>query len=132
MEDTESAIIILSTLINEKIIKLDFEPLTHAEKKEKSNEKEPVDAQSSEKQPSATPLRIKDTKTEKDIRLFHLDFTATIELPDGTEELIMIELQKVSEPDDIFRFKRYISKNFQKKQAQEIIDPKTREVETIN
>lgn len=113
MEDLESATIILSTLINEKIIKLEFEPLTHAEKRLEESS-------------------IKDTKTENEIRLFHLDFAATIELPDGTEELIMIELQKASEPDDIFRFKRYISQNFQKKQQKEIIDPKTQAVEKIN
>ena len=33
MEDPESATIVLSTLINEKIKKLHFEPLTHSEKK---------------------------------------------------------------------------------------------------
>ena len=64
--------------------------------------------------------------------MFHLDFTATIELPDGTEELIMIELQKASEPDDIFRFKRYISKNFKRKTQVEIIDPETRSVKTVD
>ncbi len=113
MEDLDSATIVLSTLINEKIIKLQFEPLTHAEKKE-------------------FELEIQDPKTRDDIHLFHLDFTALIELPDGSEELIMIELQKASEPDDIFRFKRYISKNFQKKQKKEITDPKTQAIETID
>jgi hypothetical protein len=60
--------------------------------------------------------------SKNDINLFHLDFTATVELPDGSEELIMIELQKATEPGDIFRFKRYISKNFQKKHEKEIIN----------
>jgi hypothetical protein len=77
-------------------------------------------------------LEIHDPKTYDDVKLFHLDFTAVIELPDGSEELIMIELQKASEPDDIFRFKRYISKNFQKKQEIEITDPKTQAIESIN
>ncbi len=49
MEDNQSAKIILSTLINEKIKKLTFEPISHAEK-------------------------IQDPKTEKTIKLFHLDF----------------------------------------------------------
>ncbi|MBU0765185.1 MAG: hypothetical protein KJ607_10165 [Bacteroidetes bacterium] len=114
MEDSESAMIVLSTLINEKIIKLHLEPLTHPEKKKTPDN-----------------IAIEDPKTHDDIRLFHLDFTATVELPDGTEELIMIELQKASEPDDIFRFKRYISKNFQKHHEKEIIHPETQAVKTV-
>jgi len=111
MEDLESATIIISTLINEKIISLNFEPLTHSEKKE---------------------IKITDEEENREIRLFHLDFTAVIELPNGTKETIMIELQKASEPDDIFRFKRYICRNFQKKQQKEIIDPKTQAIEIVD
>ncbi len=107
MEDTESAKIIISTLINENIKTLSFEPLSHTE-------------------------NIKDPVSEKDIKLFHLDFTAVIEKPDGEEELIMIEIQKANHASDIFRFKRYISANFQKKQEKEIINPVTQIVEKIN
>ena len=107
MEDIQSAKIILSTLINEKIKKLTFEPISHTEK-------------------------IQDTKSDKIIKLFHLDFTALIEKPDGKEELIMIEIQKANKANDIFRFKRYISANFQKKQEKEIINPRTQAVEKIN
>ncbi|MBI4647820.1 MAG: hypothetical protein HY738_14830 [Bacteroidia bacterium] len=116
MDDPESAIIVLSTLINEKIKKLHLEPLTHPEKKEMQE----------------IYAAIPDPKTKDDIKLFHLDFTATIELPDGSEELIMIELQKASEPDDIFRFKRYISKNFQRKLKKEIVDPETQAIEIVD
>ena len=98
MQDPKSAQIVLATLINEKIIKLDFQPLTFAKKKDEQEN-----------------VKIKDPKTEKDIRLFHLDFTAVIELSDGSEEMIMIELQKVDGEGDIFRFKQYIAENFQKK-----------------
>lgn len=112
MEDTDSAKIVISTLINEKIKNLELEPLTHSYK---NNE-----------------FIIEDPKYQDDIRLFHLDFTATIELPDGSEELIMIELQKASEPDDIFRFKRYISKNFQKKQEKEITDHETQAIKNVH
>ncbi len=115
MEDPDSAMIVISTLINEKIKKLHLEPTTHSEKTDNS-----------------TQIEIQDPKTKDDIHLFHLDFTAIVELPDGTEEMIMIELQKASEPDDIFRFKRYISKNFQRKQEKEITDPKTQAIETVN
>jgi len=112
MADYESALIVLSTLINEKIKKLHLEPLTHPEKKEPIN-------------------KVKDPKTDDDVRLFHLDFTATIELTDGTEELIMIELQKATEPEDIFRFKRYISKNFQQKNIVEVTDIQTQAIKIV-
>jgi len=115
MEDSDSAKIIISTLINEKIKTIYLEPITKSEKKEKSEN-----------------IEIQDPKTQDDIRLFHLDFTATVELPDGSEELIMIELQKASEPDDIFRFKRYISKNFQKKHEIEITDFQTQAIKKVN
>jgi len=115
MEDPDSAMIVISTLINEKVKKLHLEPITHSVKNE-----------------NQTQIEIQDPKTKDDIYLFHLDFTAIIELPDGSEEMIMIELQKASEPEDIFRFKRYISKNFQRKQEKEITDPKTQAIETIN
>jgi len=115
MSDHESALIVLSTLINEKITKLQLEPLTFPEKKEKPNS-----------------VQLQDPKTKDDIQLFHLDFTATIELADGSEELIMIELQKASEPEDIFRFKRYISKNFQKKQEIEVTDLETQAIKKVN
>ena len=52
---------------------------------------------------SVTEISVQDPKKQDDIRIFHLDFTATVELPDQTEELIMIELQKANEPDDIFK-----------------------------
>ena len=107
MEDNQSAKIILSTLINEKIKKLTFEPQSHTEK-------------------------VQDPKSEKIIKLFHLDFTALIEKPDGKEELIMIEIQKANKASDIFRFKRYICANFRRKQEKEIINPRTQAVEKIN
>jgi hypothetical protein len=75
MSDHESALIVLSTLINEKITKLQLEPLTFPEKKEK-----------------LSGVELHDPKTQDDIYLFHLDFSATIELADGSEEIIMIEL----------------------------------------
>ena len=119
MQDPKSAKIVLSTLINEKIKSLDFRPLTYAKKK-LENEKE------------VKNIKIRDPRTERDIKLFHLDFTAVIELSDGTEELVMIELQKVDGEGDIFRFKQYIAENFQKKRKIEIKDPDTDEPRTID
>ncbi len=102
MEDPDSAKIVISNLIQENIKRITLEPLTHTERKE--------------------VYELTDPKSNNNIRLFQLDFTAVVELPNGDEELVMIELQKASEPDDIFRFKRYISKNFQKRHEKEIMN----------
>ena len=115
MEDPDSAMIVVSTLINENIIKLQLEPITHSEKKEKS-----------------LMTALQDPKTKDDLRLFHLDFTATILLPDGTEELIMIELMKTNKPVNVFQFKRVICCNFKKKFEVEITDFDSQSIRTVN
>ena len=107
MEDLESAKIILSTLINEEIVDLTFEPTSYTH-------------------------QIEDPETKQLIRLFHLDFKATVRLKNGELETIMIELQKAKLPSDIFRFKRYITTNFQQKHQVEVIDPQTKAVKIIN
>ncbi len=124
MEDNDSAKIILSTLINEEIIKLDFEPLSHSEKKE-------TNIEIIEQRNILKETSLNYPQTKEDVRLFHLDFTATVKLPDGREELIMIELQKASEANDIFRFKRYLAKNFQKSITKKHINRRTKAVEDI-
>lgn len=106
MEDKESAKIVLSTLINEEIIDLNFEPLSHTNK-------------------------VKESNSQREITLFHLDFKATVKLPNGEKEVIMIELQKAKLPNDIFRFKRYISKNFQQREKEDIINPETGAVKQL-
>ena len=124
MEDNESAKIVISTLINEKIISLEPQPLSYSEKK---------DAEEYEDQlrESYGETSFTDPSTKNDVRLFHLDFEAMIQLEDGSEELVMIELQKASEANDIFRFKRYISRNFQHKQEKEIHDPLTHSIKVV-
>jgi len=150
MQDYDSAIIILSTLINEKITKLDFQPLTFAKKttvtefneqvEEKINqrfekEKQKIIADNTlselEKEIAISDISIKDPVTGKDIKLLHLDFVAVIEKENGEEEMVMIELQKVALETDIFRFKEYIAENFQKKRKIVKTDPDTgQEIET--
>ena len=144
MQDYDSALIILSTLIGEKIKKLDFQPLTHAIKKngeqniaqseklinqrfEKEKKKILLDNSLSDidKQIKISEITIKDPVTNQDIKLFHLDFVAVIEKENGETELVMIELQKVAVETDIFRFKQYIAENFQKKRKIKSIDPDT-------
>ena len=144
MQDYDSALIILSTLIGEKIIKLDFQPLTHAKKKttdenttqtealinkrfDKKKKKILADNSLSkiEKDIKIEEIVIKDPTTEKDIKLVHLDFMAIIELETGEQEMVMIELQKVENESDIFRFREYIAENLIKKRKVEITDTDT-------
>ncbi len=144
MQDYDSAMIILSVLINEKIKKLDFQPLTFTKKatvteyneqleqkadKQFEKEKQKIIADNSlseiEKQLAINEISIKDPVTGKDVKLLHLDFVAVIEKEDGEEELVMIELQKAAIETDIFRFKQYIAENFQKKRKIRKTDPDT-------
>ncbi|MCP5499945.1 MAG: hypothetical protein H7A25_08585 [Leptospiraceae bacterium] len=96
MEDIESARLILSTFINQKIKHIQPEPTEKVKKKGEDTQN-------------------RNSKAKDLLDLFRLDFVATIEFPDGKEEVVMIEVQKASEPGDYFRFKRYICNNFQKK-----------------
>ncbi len=144
MQDYDSAIIVLSTLINEKIKSLEFQPLTSAKKTseeeyqeqikrkeekyfEKEKQKIITDTGLSEleKKTAISKIELKDPVSGKDIKLMHLDFTAVIEKDSGDTELVMIELQKVAVETDIFRFKQYIAENFQKKRKIKKKDPDT-------
>ncbi len=144
MQDYDSAMIILSTLINEKIKSLEFQPLTFAKKltveehnkdvKKKINkhfekEKQKIIADDSlsdlDKNVAISEIAIKDPVTGKDVKLLHLDFAAVIEKENGEEEMVIIELQKVAMETDIFRFKQYIAENFQKKRKINKIDQDT-------
>ncbi len=144
MQDYDSAMIILSTLINEKIKRLEFQPLSFAKKlteeehnkdiEEKINkrfekEKQRIIADDSlselDKKIAISEISVKDPVTGKDIKMLHLDFAAVIEKENGEEEMVMIELQKVATETDIFRFKQYIAENFQKKRKIKKTDPDT-------
>ncbi|MBL7815947.1 MAG: hypothetical protein JNL70_13105 [Saprospiraceae bacterium] len=56
-------------------------------------------------------------KTEEgDIRIFRLDFKAVILLETGKEKTVLIELQKAKQSLDIFRFRKYLGKNYQEEE----------------
>jgi hypothetical protein len=101
MEDLESARLILSTFLNQEIIHIQPEPT---------------------EKPVKVSKAFKKTKTglikENVLSLFRLDFLATVRSEDGTEEVVMIEVQKAYNTNDYFRFKRYIAENFQKKREE--------------
>ena len=86
MEDPESAILLLSTILDEEIVSLTVLP---------------------QEQTILLPQR--------SLTVYRLDFAATVKRPDGTEQQILIEIQKAKFAADIMRFRRYLGDQYQKK-----------------
>ncbi len=93
MEDNKIAKLMLSSIIEEKIISLNFLP----EKKSFKFENK--------------PLTVK-----------VMDFSAKIETPKGEEKQVIIELQKAKFPTDIIRFRRYLGGQYISKANTKIIE----------
>ncbi len=88
MEDNEIAKLIISNIIEQEIIELDFLP------QERS------------------------TKIEHNRRfftVFRMDFSATIKVKDQSYRNIIIEIQKAKLPTDIMRFRRYLGDRYKDK-----------------
>jgi hypothetical protein len=60
----------------------------------------------------AVPLSLLD----QDLRIFRLDFTAVIKLPDGTNRKVIIELQKAAKNEALTRFRSYLGQNYLSKE----------------
>jgi len=86
MDDSKIAKLLISTIIGEKIISLDFLP------KEKVVEIE-----------------------HRSLTVYRLDFSAKIQTPDGYKN-VLIEIQKAKFATDIMRFRRYLGEQYQKKE----------------
>lgn len=85
MEDNKVAKLFLSALIGKPIQKLDFRPTTYSRK---------IGEVSS-------------------ITVIRMDFSAKIEQKDGTEKVVIIELQKAKFYHQTMRFRRYLGKQYQ-------------------
>jgi len=85
MEDERIARTILSALLKEDIIKVEVRP------HEYSNDK-------------TSP-----------VSMFRIDFGATIRKPDGSEQLILIEVQKTWLPTETLRFRQYLGVQYENK-----------------
>lgn len=116
MDDEETAKEVLEILTGYKIVQFHVDNRSHAYALHPDSEELDDD--------------LEDTNESK-LKLFHLDFTATIQIAPEQTEVVMIEIQKANRLADIFRFKRYIARNFQRNQAREISNPKTGELQTI-
>ena len=92
MEDTEIAKLIISTIIGEEIVVLDFLP-----------------------QESTVTL------SQRSLTVYRLDFSATIQQPDGGSKQVIIEIQKAKFATDIMRFRQYLGAQYQKKENTYIV-----------
>jgi len=85
MEDNDIAKLILSTIIGQEIVALDFLP-----------------------QERTVVLE------QRSLTVYRLDFSATIKMPDERRKQVIIEIQKAKFATDIMRFRRYLGAQYQK------------------
>jgi hypothetical protein len=95
MDDNDIAKLILSTIIGEKIIHLKAKP------------QEQVSFSTIQEQIEKVKNKDKET-LELGFSIYHLDFIATVRYADGTEKVILLELQKANLSTNIFRFREYL------------------------
>ena len=87
MEDRHVAILMLSTILDEEIVDLDFLP-----------------------QENTVML------DQRSLTVYRLDFSAKIKKPDNSYKHVIIEIQKAKFATDIMRFRRYLGDQYQKKE----------------
>lgn len=86
LDDKKIAKLIISKILDEEIVALDFRP---------------------------TELKMK--VSGHDLTVFRIDFAATIKRPDGSQKLVIIEIQKAKFHTDIMRFRKYLGNHYQNK-----------------
>lgn len=83
MEDDRCVIILLSALLKKEVVDVKVRPHEYID------------------------------KTEKRISIYRVDFGATIREADGSEHLVIIELQKTWRPTEILRFRKYLGMQYE-------------------
>lgn len=56
-----------------------------------------------------------------EIKIFHLDFKAVIDLGEGHQKTVLIELQKAKKSHDILRFWKYLGENYGKEEIRKTL-----------
>jgi hypothetical protein len=84
LEDADIARDLLSTILGEEVVKLEFKPQETS------------------------------TESSEGIKILRLDFKAIIKKKDGTLFKVLIELQKSKQVFDVMRFRRYLGDNYRK------------------
>ena len=90
MEDNEVAKLLVSTIIGQEVVTLDFKPQEHT-----------IDLE------------------RKSLTVYRLDFKAVVKTDSG-EKIIIIEVQKAKFPSDITRFRRYLGEQYLNKENKDI------------
>ncbi|MCI0471419.1 MAG: hypothetical protein L0Y73_07170 [Candidatus Aminicenantes bacterium] len=99
MANLEIARGVISTIIDEEIVMLDFKSQEHTYKLEKKEYK---------KFKTGADIDV------KELTYYHLDFIAKIKMKSGGYRNVLIELQKSNLPPDILRFRRYLGEQYKK------------------
>lgn len=115
MEDKKIAKLLISSIIGEEILELDFKPQELITDIETANKKK-------------TTFKDRDEYTTI-FTVYRLDFSAKIKTPEGTKQVI-IELQKAKFYTDIMRFRKYLGEQLSDKNniQKEIINHKERSI----
>jgi hypothetical protein len=111
LEDNKLARLFLGTIIGHKIEKLEPRPQEYILDLDEAG-------QTRRRKKSAPFLTV-----------YRLDFSAQIRLPDGTQQLVVLELQKAKFHTDIMRFRRYLGQQYARKEniyKQKVFDKKTK------
>ena len=104
-EDKSVAIKFLSLILDKKIIELDFRP---------------------------TELKTKVSHKESLLTIYRIDFSAKIVNDDGSEELVIIEIQKAKYHTDIMRFRRYLGAQYSDKNNEYTVNSKKKALPIIS
>ncbi len=86
LDDKKIAKLIISKILDEDIVSLDFRP-----------------------------TELKKKISPHGFTVFRIDFAATIQEPDGSQKLVIIEIQKAKLHTDIMRFRKYLGSHYQDK-----------------
>ncbi len=86
LDDKKIAKLIISKILDEDIVSLDFRP-----------------------------TELKKKISPHDFTVFRIDFAATIQESDGSQKLVIIEIQKAKLHTDIMRFRKYLGSHYQDK-----------------
>ena len=104
MEDIEAAKVLIAEIIGEKVVSLEPQQQETVVIK-KRDKKRGKKAQTDEKETLQQAEKVLQQAEKSVVRL---DFLAKIELKDGTQEAVSIELQKCKDATDLIRFREYL------------------------
>ncbi|OQX77504.1 MAG: hypothetical protein B6D61_07065 [Bacteroidetes bacterium 4484_249] len=114
MDDNRVAKLLISAIINEEIIELEFRP------KEKVVE---LSHEQIESNPNLKNLKGRITF----FTVYRLDFSAVVKTKDGEHKKVLIEIQKAKYPTDIMRFRKYLGEQYSSEENVYMVnEPKTK------